>query len=301
MDASTKVMVQSAALQSRTTVPVARHFDAVSTHYRYMDADATAKDGEDRARIIRELKAKRSKAKGAGTKTAFEAALEVHAQERDLAVVERLIQEKNAAEAKAKQLEALLWEQPAKVHPTPQSSRPKATKKRDLVIDAGESFFNDIHGDESAPPDFDIAGPRTASSIEDEPPGFDDIVEEPEPCASPTSSASTKRRERHAANPASDDDAPPSTWATRISSVHSSFLSEETASSNRKRHGSFFEAYDAQCSERLIQIRVTGRSERSKKRPRAPPTRAPSSSAPSTQHRLRVRGRVRDVGKRMCT
>ncbi|OQS00437.1 hypothetical protein ACHHYP_03554 [Achlya hypogyna] len=265
MDESTKVMVVSAALQSRTTVPLARHCDAVSSQYRFMDAESSAREIDERARIIRELEAKRSKTKGSGTKTAFESALEVHgtsrrrsehrpaaprappvenqcdndarvtieelkaevarlkrsnnaeaiqkiaafkkAQERDLAAVERLIQEKCEAEAKARRLEALLQEQAPKVHPYNSQSR-----KPELVIDASESFFNDVHGDEATPPAFD--GPQTASSIDEheELPGF--------PSSSPEKSRSpVKIPTKRSLKVVPDDDPVPSTWATRISST----------------------------------------------------------------------------------
>ncbi|KAF0732348.1 hypothetical protein Ae201684_010633 [Aphanomyces euteiches] len=78
MDASTRIMVESAQLQSRMTIPNAFHQDN-TPHYRLVDSQAALKQREERDKIIREIEAKRaSKRAAAKMPQPFEAALSVH-------------------------------------------------------------------------------------------------------------------------------------------------------------------------------------------------------------------------------
>ncbi|KAH9136940.1 hypothetical protein LEN26_005974 [Aphanomyces euteiches] len=78
MDASTRIMVESAQLQSRMTIPNAFHQDN-TPHYRLVDSQAAMKQREERDKIIREIEAKRaSKRAAAKMPQPFEAALSVH-------------------------------------------------------------------------------------------------------------------------------------------------------------------------------------------------------------------------------
>ncbi|KAF0684629.1 Aste57867_23433 [Aphanomyces stellatus] len=78
MDASTRIMVQSAALQARMTVPSAHH-DNTTSHYRLVDSHSALKQKEERESIIREIQAKRaSKRLAAKMVHPFESALSVH-------------------------------------------------------------------------------------------------------------------------------------------------------------------------------------------------------------------------------
>ncbi|KAG9409654.1 hypothetical protein AC1031_019917 [Aphanomyces cochlioides] len=78
MDASTRIMVESAQLQSRMTIPNAFYQDN-TPHYRLMDSQAVLKQREERDKIIREIEAKRaSKRAAAKMPQPFEAALSVH-------------------------------------------------------------------------------------------------------------------------------------------------------------------------------------------------------------------------------
>ncbi|OQS06773.1 hypothetical protein THRCLA_01200 [Thraustotheca clavata] len=263
MDQSTRLMVQSAALQARTNVPKA--FEGEINRYRCMDATLIAKENEARRRMILELEAKRSK-KSKQCERAFEKPLQgtrrremrcrveeeventsrhennvvedlndteilmkkiaqfKKAQSRDIEAVERLLREKNAAEAKARHLEKLLNEsQPAMIHPFPTTSPEKSMKARkELVIDTQASYFDDITDDEAAPPEFDVLRFQTASAVEDLP-AFDDFQQESPPKENP------------------EDNVPQSTWATRISSVHSSFLTEKPEKQDHRKQSAFFE------------------------------------------------------------
>ncbi|RHY55031.1 hypothetical protein DYB30_003751, partial [Aphanomyces astaci] len=112
MDASTRVMVASAALQSRMTIPPAYHEDSLH-HYKLVDSSAISKQRADRDKIIQEIEAKRA-SKLAASKMVhpFESALSVHAQQRDLAVVEQLVKAKKDAEAQIYQLKQQLHSSP---------------------------------------------------------------------------------------------------------------------------------------------------------------------------------------------
>ncbi|RHZ40999.1 hypothetical protein DYB26_008732, partial [Aphanomyces astaci] len=112
MDASTRVMVASAALQSRMTIPPAYHEDSLH-HYKLVDSSAISKQRADRDKIIQEIEAKRA-SKLAASKMVhpFESALSVHAQQRDLAVVEQLVKAKKDAEAQVYQLKQQLHSSP---------------------------------------------------------------------------------------------------------------------------------------------------------------------------------------------
>ncbi|RLO02991.1 hypothetical protein DYB28_010916 [Aphanomyces astaci] len=105
-------MVASAALQSRMTIPPAYHEDSLH-HYKLVDSSAISKQRADRDKIIQEIEAKRA-SKLAASKMVhpFESALSVHAQQRDLAVVEQLVKAKKDAEAQIYQLKQQLHSSP---------------------------------------------------------------------------------------------------------------------------------------------------------------------------------------------
>ncbi|RHY68999.1 hypothetical protein DYB38_007611 [Aphanomyces astaci] len=105
-------MVASAALQSRMTIPPAYHEDSLH-HYKLVDSSAISKQRADRDKIIQEIEAKRA-SKLAASKMVhpFESALSVHAQQRDLAVVEQLVKAKKDAEAQVYQLKQQLHSSP---------------------------------------------------------------------------------------------------------------------------------------------------------------------------------------------
>ncbi|ETV85426.1 hypothetical protein H257_03165 [Aphanomyces astaci] len=78
MDASTRVMVASAALQSRMTIPPAYHEDSLH-HYKLVDSSAISKQRADRDKIIQEIEAKRASKRAASKMVhPFESALSVH-------------------------------------------------------------------------------------------------------------------------------------------------------------------------------------------------------------------------------
>ncbi|RHY87628.1 hypothetical protein DYB35_009268 [Aphanomyces astaci] len=105
-------MVASAALQSRMTIPPAYHEDSLH-HYKLVDSSAISKQRADRDKIIQEIEAKRASKRAASKMVhPFESALSVHAQQRDLAVVEQLVKAKKDAEAQIYQLKQQLHSSP---------------------------------------------------------------------------------------------------------------------------------------------------------------------------------------------
>ncbi|ETW03289.1 hypothetical protein, variant 1 [Aphanomyces invadans] len=78
MDASTRVMVASAALQSRMSIPLARR-DGTMHQYKLVDSTTMSKQQADRNRIIEEIEAKRASKRAAAKMVhPFESALSVH-------------------------------------------------------------------------------------------------------------------------------------------------------------------------------------------------------------------------------